>query len=173
MKIRLTTRHVDLESELREYVEEKIEHLVRYFDRVDEAHVVFAREGHLYTADLTVHAARVVVSSEQAADDPRSAFDRALVKVERQIRRHKGRVRDHKHGEAMAEAAEVIGGTAPGEIGIIPETLTSAILSPEEALRELDEQNARFLMFVNAETTKVNVIYRRDDGNYGLVEPEE
>jgi putative sigma-54 modulation protein len=170
MKIRVTARHTELAQDLREHVEGKLENLARYFDRVDEAHVVFGREGPLSCADVTVHAARVVASSEQTGEDQRTAFDRALEKVERQIRRHKGRVRDRKHGERTAEAAALAGGMPPEELGIVPETLSGTPLTPEEALQQLDELNARFVVFENSETGKVNVIYRRDDGNYGLVE---
>jgi len=170
MKIRVTARHTELDPDLREHVEAKLSHLAHYFDRVDEAHVVFGREGPLSCADVTVHASRVVVSSEQTGEDQWKAFDRALEKVERQIRRHKERVRDRKHGERTADAAAVAGGIAPEDIGIVPETLSGTPLSPEQAIEQLDELNARFLVFENAETGKINVIYRRDDGNYGLVE---
>ncbi len=173
MKIRVTARHSDVDPAMREYAEEKIARLAHYFDRVDEAHLVFDREGHEAMADLTVHAARLVVSSQQSADDQRSAFDRAFEKVERQIRRHKDKVRDRKHGEATAKAALELDGTPPEELGIIPERLSATPLTPEEALSELDELNARFIVFENSETKRINVIYRRDDGNYGLVEPDE
>jgi putative sigma-54 modulation protein len=173
MKIRVTARHFELAPELKEYVEAKILRLAHYFDRVDEANVVFEEEGHRSIADVTVHAARAVVSSEQSADDFRLAFDRALEKVERQIRRYKERMRDRKHGDATAAAAAAAGGIAPGEVGIVPEKLESTGMNAEEALAQLDEMNARFLVFLNTETDKINVIYRRDDGNYGLVEPED
>jgi putative sigma-54 modulation protein len=173
MRIRFTARHFDIEASLQEYIEVKLEKLTHYFDRVDEAHVVLSQEGHRSVADLTVHATRLVVSSEQTADDARSAFDRAFDKVERQIRRHKGRVRDRKHGEPMSEAGEAVDGVAPEQLGIVSEPLSTTTMSPEEALQELDDQNVRFIVFTNTETGKVNVIYRRDDGNYGLVEPGE
>ena len=173
MRTRVTARHFDMEASLRDYIEDKLGKLEHYFDRVDEAHVALSREGHSCVADLTVHASRLVVSSEQTSEDARTAFDRAFDKVERQIRKHKGRIRDRKHGEPMSEVAEVVNGVAPEQIGIVPETLATATMSPEEALEELDEQNARFIVFTNTETGKVNVIYRRDDGNYGLVEPGE
>jgi putative sigma-54 modulation protein len=82
-------------------------------------------------------------------------------------------MRDRKHGDATAAAAAAAGGIAPGEVGIVPEKLESTGMNAEEALAQLDEMNARFLVFLNTETDKINVIYRRDDGNYGLVEPED
>ena len=172
MKIRVTARHVDVDADFKAYIEEKISRLAHYFDRVDEAHVVLEAEGHRRIADVTVHAPRAVISSEQSAEDLRSAFDRALEKVERQIRRHKERVRDRKHGEPTADVAEVAGGAALGQLGIVPEELANRPMTTEEAFRELDELNARFLVFLNSESKGINVIYRRDDGDYGLVEPE-
>lgn len=172
MRIRVTSRHVELDDALRAYIEEKIDRLSHYFDRVDEAHVVLEAEGHRRIADVTVHASRAVVSSEQSAEDLRSAFDRAFDKVERQIRRHKGRIRDRKRGEPTAGVAEVAGGAALGQIGIVPEELAGKPMTTEEAFRELDELDARFLVFWNSDSGQVNVIYRRDDGDFGLVEPE-
>lgn len=171
MKIRVTCRHCELESGLREHVEDKLERLSHYFDRVDEAHVVFQREGHRCIADLTVHASRAVISSEQTAEDLRSAFDRSVSKVERQIRRYKERIRGHKGTEPTAEVAAVAGGAALETLGIVPETLASRPMTPDQAFAELDDLKAAFLVFMNSETDTINVIYRRDDGDFGLVEP--
>jgi len=171
MKTRVTARHFDMDPKLKDYVERKVERLSRYFDRVDEAHVVFGQEGHGKVADLTVHATGVVVSSEQSGADARSAFDRAFDKVERQIRRHKEKVRSHQGVAPTAVVAEAAGGTAVEQVGIVPEELASRPMSPAEALAELDELSVRFLAFWNQETETVNVIYRRDDGDYGLIEP--
>jgi len=172
MRVRLTCRHCELDQNLKDYIEEKVQRLARYFDRVDEAHVVLEVEGHRKIADVTVHASRAVISSEQTADDVRSAFDRALEKVERQIRRYKDRVRNHK-AEPTAEVAMSAGGAALSELGIVPESIASKAMPPEEAFRELNELNAAFLVFLNTETDRVNVIYKRADGDYGLVEPAE
>jgi len=170
MKTRVTARHFDMDPELKDYVERKVERLARYFDRVDEAHVVFEQEGHAKVADLTVHATGVVVSSEQSGADARSAFDRAFDKVERQVRRHKEKVRNHQ-GAPAAIVAESSGGAAPEHVGIVPEELAAKPMTPEEALAELDDLHVRFLAFWNQDTGTVNVIYRRDDGDYGLIEP--
>jgi putative sigma-54 modulation protein len=173
MKVRITARHCDPDAELRRHVEEKVSHLGRYFDRVDEAHVVLEAEGHRQIAEVIVHASRTVVSSKQAAEDLRSAFDLAVDKVERQIRRHKDRVRNTKHADPTSTASLRLGGAALGQIGIVPEDLASEPMTVEEALAELEESEARFIVFWNSQTREVNVVYRRDDGDFGLVEPEE
>ena len=173
MRITITCRHCELEPALRTHVEDKVSRLARYFDRVDEAHVVFQTEGHRNIADVTVHASRAVISSEQSADDLRSAFDRSIDKVERQIRRYKERIRSHKGVDATADVAMASGGVSLEDLGIVPESLASRVMTPAEAFSELDEVRAAFLVFMNSETDKVNVIYRRGDGDYGLVEPAE
>jgi len=171
MDIHVTARHFDLESSLKSYIEEKVEHLSHYFDRVDEAHVVLEMEGHRAVVDVTVHASRAVISSQQEATDMRSAFDKAIDKVERQIRRYKDRLRRKKGGETVSEVAEAVDGAALEQVGIVSEELAHRPMTPDEAFRELTELDARFLVFFNSETQSVNVIYRRDDGDYGLVEP--
>jgi len=173
MRITITCRHCELEPALRTHVEDKVSRLSRYFDRVDEAHVVFQIEGHRSIADITVHASRAVISSEQSAEDLRSAFDRSVDKVERQIRRYKERIRHHKGVETTADVAKVSGGVSLDELGIVPESLASRAMTPAEAFSELEDLHAAFLVFMNSETDKVNVIYRRVDGDYGLVEPEK
>lgn len=173
MNIRVTCRHCELGDDLRTYMEDKVARLAHYFDRVDEAHVVLQMEGHRCIADFTVHASRAVISSEQTADDLRSAFDRAHEKVERQIRRYKERIRSHKGVEPTSEVAETSSGMSFEALGIVPESLVSEPMTPEEAFTALDDLNAAFLVFMNSDTSKVNVIYRRDDGDYGLVEPGE
>ncbi len=173
MNIRITARHFDLDDDLRGHIESKVEHLAHYFDRVDEANVVLERSGHRHIVDLTVHASRIVISSEQSADDFRLAFDRAVDKVERQVRKHKERIRSRRGSENTAAAAAAAGGVAAEDIGILPEEIASTRMSPEDAYRELEELGARFLVFWNTETERVNVMYRRDDGDYGLVEPSK
>lgn len=173
MRTRVTCRHCELEPELKEHVDSKLERLSRYFDRVDEAHVVFTTEGHRCIADVTVHASRAVISSEQTADDLRSAFDRSIDKVERQIRRYKERVRNHKGVDTTAEVAMASAGASMEDLGIVPEKLSSKAMTPDEAFSELEELKVAFLVFMNSENEKINVIYRRNDGDYGLVEPGE
>ena len=171
MRTKITCRHCELEPGLKDHVESKIEHLSRYFDRVDEAHIVFQTEGHRCIADITVHASRAVISSEQTADDMRSAFDRSMEKVERQIRRYKERIRNHKGVDTTADVAMASGGASMEDIGIVPEKLASKSMTADEAFKELEELKVAFLVFMNSETNTVNVIYRRDDGDFGLVEP--
>jgi putative sigma-54 modulation protein len=96
MRITVTCRNCEVEPALRTYIDDKVSRLAHYFDRVDEAHIVLQTEGHRCIADVTVHASRAVISSEQTADDMRSAFDRSIEKVERQIRKYKERVRHHR-----------------------------------------------------------------------------
>jgi putative sigma-54 modulation protein len=162
-----------MDADLRDYVEDKMGKLSRYFDRVDEAHVVFDAEGHRRIADLTVHASRAIISSEQTADDMRSAFDRAFEKVERQIRRYKERVRNHKGVEPTSDVAAQVGGVSFESLGIVPESLATKVMAPAEAFTELEDLGVSFLVFLNRETDRVSVIYRRGDGDYGLVEPAE
>ena len=171
MRITVSCRNCELEPSVRSYMEEKVERLAHYFDRVDEAHVVLQTEGHRCIVDVTVHASRAVISSEQSADDMRSAFDRSIEKVERQIRKYKERVRHHKGDDPTAEVAMVSGGVSLDALGIVPESLGSKAMTPAEAFVELEELKVAFFVFMNSETDKVNVIYHRDDGDYGLVEP--
>ncbi len=171
MKTRVTCRHCELQPDLREHVDSKIEGLARYFDRVDEANVVFTTEGHRCIADITVHASRAVISSEQTADDLRSAFDRSMEKVERQIRRYKERIRNHKGVEATADVAAAYAGASMEDLGIVPEKLSSKTMTPDEAFERAVGTGSRVPGLHELRDRDGQRDLPRHDGDYGLVEP--
>ena len=186
MNISIKGKHVDVGEALRGHAMEYLTATVaKYFERAMESNIVFSREGHLFRADISVHARRgIVMQGHSSADDAYTAFDKALDRVAKQLRRHKRRLRDHhksqpnletlpaqysiiasasEEGKALADAKAVIIAEMPHEV---------ATLTVGEAVTRMESDDAPIMMFRNRAHGGFNVIYRRDDGNIGWIDPK-
>ena len=182
-KVDVLTRNMELTDRINEYVTEKAERLSRHLPQIEDVRVEFTHlksarnASDRYNAEITVRGKGLLLRAEERADDLRVAYDSALDKMDRQIERHKGK---HYHGRgdgrSAADAAEQILDDETGELSPLVARRKKFILYPmneEEAvvqMRELEHDN--FFVFYNAETNKINVLYRRRNGSYGLIEPE-
>ena len=192
MHITVTGRHLDVGASLRRRVEEGLAAAVaKYFDRAIEAHVTFDKRGQFFLADIAVHVGRSIVAhSGGEADDPYLAFSGALEHLAKRLRRHKRRLRDHSNAELRAAKSEeawqyVLAGPAEeteekqadgapvnGEPLVVAEMEAEiATLSVGEAVMRLDLGGAPAILFRNAASGGLNMIYRRADGNIGWVDP--
>jgi putative sigma-54 modulation protein len=182
-KIETVARNMRLTDNTRDYVEKKAAKLERYLQEIEEvrielSHAKSARSAlDRQVAQITVHGKGFILRSEERADDIHAAFDAALDKVQRQIDRYKGK---HYRGRGDGRsAAEVVEEEMPvdetGEslplIGrrkkfiVLPMTEDEAV----EQMRLLGHDN--FFIFFNAEQNAIQVLYRRRNGTYGLIEP--
>ncbi len=105
MNIFMTARHYELAPALRDYAENKVQHLKRFSDHIVKAHVVFSLEKYRHTVEITLHAnGRDFVSIEES-DDMYASLDRSVEKLESQLRRHKGRINRRKTNKSLSEAS--------------------------------------------------------------------
>ena len=182
-QVDVLTRNMELTDRINDYVNEKAQRLSRHLSQIEEVrveltHLKSARNASdRYNAEVTVRGKGLLLRAEERADDLRAAYDSALDKMDRQIERHKGkRYHGRGDGRSAAEAAEQILDDETGELSPLVARRKKFILYPmneEEAIvqmRELEHDN--FFVFYNAETSKINVLYRRRNGSYGLIEPE-
>jgi putative sigma-54 modulation protein len=182
-KIETVARNMRLTDNVREYVEKKAAKLERFLQEIDEirvelSHIKSARSAlDRQVAQITVHGKGFILRSEERADDIHAAFDAALEKVQRQIDRYKGK---HYHGRGDGRsAAEVLEEDAPvdetGELLPLIARRKKFIVLPMnedeavEQMRLLGHDN--FFIFFNAEQNSIQVLYRRRNGTYGLIEP--
>jgi putative sigma-54 modulation protein len=173
---------------MQEYVEKKIGKLERYLPIIDEARMELSQEEtrsaqHRMIAQLTVRSRGKVLRAEERDQDLFAAVDLVAEKMQRQITRFKDRlysrgqmrgaetVRVPEAAETVAEA-ELVAEAEP--VGSIVRTKTFEVtpMNPEEAIEQMELLGHDFFVFFNADTEEVNVLYRRRDGNYGLIEPE-
>lgn len=177
------TRNMAMTDAINEYVTNKAERLGRHLPQIEDVRVELtylksARSANdRFNAEITIRGKSLLLRAEQRADDLHAAFDTALDKMDRQVERYKGKhYRGRGDGRSAAEAAEQILDDETGELTPLIAKRKKFTLYPmneEEAIvqmRELEHDN--FFVFYNVETSKINVLYRRRNGSYGLIEPE-
>ena len=195
MDIQIIGRHMDVGDALRSRIETGLEGGVKkYFDRPADATVTVAKSGVFFEVDCSVHlSSGATFQAHGEASDAYAAFENALDKIEKRVRRYKRRLKDH-HARAenkvsLAAAAFVLEApagfdedadedlpeTAEGEEQplVIAETRTPIhTLSVREAVLQLELQDGPALMFTNASNGRLNLVYRRPDGHIGWIDPQ-
>jgi ribosomal subunit interface protein len=189
MQLSVSGRHIDVGDALRGHVATSIKPLVdRYFGGAIEAKVLFARERHLFCAEIAVHVARgMMVQSHGEAPDAYAAFDVATERLETRLQRYKGRLIDRRRERSAAEERPetvphyVLAADAGmraedpehGRPAVIAEQVSEvAVMSVSEAVMRLDLGDLPILMFRNRMNQRINVIYRRPDGTVGWIDPQ-
>jgi ribosomal subunit interface protein len=188
MRIQVSGKHIDVGDALRTHVEGRIDEIVgKYADRAVEAVVVFSRDRHEFVADSSVHLSTGLTAQAKArADEIYASFEAAIDRLEKQLRRYKRRLKDHHRSrefpiEAVGAPSYILAsGEEHGE-DAEPETLQPVIvaemetkvpfLSVGEAVMQMELAGAGMLVFRNDAHGGVNVVYRRDDGNIGWIDP--
>ena len=171
MQVMVTFRHVDPTEGLRQHAEEKVQHAVRFLHRPIEAHVILSVEKQRHIAEVQLSANHLNVTATEETDDLYSAIDLAMSKIERQVKKHTAKIKDHK-GTNHTASSLVAGETERSGATIHTQRVAVKPMSVDEAVMQLKLQKNDFLLFTNAATDALSVVYRRKDGNYGLIEPE-
>ncbi len=199
MQISVTGRQIDVGDALRRRVETNLaDSVVKYFDHAIEGNVVFSREAQGVRVDISVHVGRgIMVQGHGRAENAHTAFDGALDRIAKRLRRHKRRLRDHHRdhktsladdalqaqqyilsgeGEAEDEAVDnedpPIDSGEPSPVVIAEMTTRIDSLTVGEAVMRMDLADQPALIFRNSGHGGLNVIYRRTDGNIGWIDPE-
>jgi putative sigma-54 modulation protein len=180
---------------LREYVTAKLAKLPRHFDHIQDAQVVFSVSrnrsvGRAQVVEVTVWCDGLVLRAEEYSDDMYASIDRAVEKLERQIEKYRSRIiekrrldesRRRRRDHLSAEAALRAGPGAPAEPASPPpealrvvrtKRFTMKPMTADEAVLQMELLGHAFFVFRNAATQQVNVLYKRREGDYGLIEPE-
>jgi ribosomal subunit interface protein len=191
MQVTVTGKQIDVGDALRTHVDGRLKDLVsKYFDHALDASVVFTREAkrRQVRADLSVHVRRgMLMQGHAETEDPYAAFDAALDRIAKQLRRYKRRLQDERRrgangAEAALQAQEyVLAGGEDEEEQISPDgrpvviaEMAAAVetMTVGEAVMRMDLADVPALVFQNSAHGGVNVVYRRADGNVGWVDPE-
>jgi ribosomal subunit interface protein len=191
LEVRVAGHQVDTGAALQAHVSQRLKGLTeRFFSRGTAANVTFGKGPHDngFTCDIVAPIANgVVLKASNRAPDAHQAFEGAADKIERQLRRYKSRLKDRKGDSPMggpgydATAGYTIFAPPPSEEEPVPEhppvIAETRVDIPEatvsDAVMMLDLRNTTALMFRNARTGSYNMVYRRDDGSIGWVEPTD
>ena len=174
MKINVIGRQLNVYDDTKAMIEEKLAKLDKYFAEEASATVTLTHKRNFATLEVTIKAANTLFRSEVDADTFRDALDKSIDNIERQIRKNKTKLRKKLRegiipdGEAIAVAEE------PEESDIIIRTkkFEYTPMSPEEAIMQMNLLGHTFFVFNDSATEKTCVVYKRKDGNYGLIVPE-
>jgi putative sigma-54 modulation protein len=194
MQISTTFRHMEASPAVRDYAEERLDKIRKYFQReLLSAHATFSVErNHNHTAEFSLTLPNgIVLQARETTEDMYSSVDLAAARIERQVRKWKERIRTHKpHGgpsfsirqavitpesfepqpgeEDQADKAKV---ERAGKVHVVRErTVEVRSMSVEDAAMQLNLMEKEFLVFTDVDSKAISVIYRRKDGNYGLIE---
>jgi putative sigma-54 modulation protein len=175
MKIEFTGRQTDVPKRVRALAERKLAKLARVLRGITYVHVVLSSDKHRQIAEVTVHSRNLDLTAEESSDDLGVSVAAVFDKLTRQAQRQVGKRRESKRrGPGL--------GARAGDGAAAPERSPTRIIrsrrfpvkpmTVDEAALEVGARDEGFLVFRDASTEKVSVLYRRKDGNLGLIEPE-
>jgi putative sigma-54 modulation protein len=178
-KIIFSGKHIEVTEALKEYAKTKLNKLEKFFDHIQETHVTESIVRGQHIVEVTMRADSKVIRAEEKSGDMYQSIDLVVDKLERQLTKYKDRFitrkrescNGHKPVE-MGAPAEVTEETEDGMPVIVrSKKFSIKPMDPEEAAMEMELIGHDFYVFRNSESNDVNVIYKRQDGNYGLIEP--
>jgi ribosomal subunit interface protein len=190
MQINISGQQLDVGDALRAHISESLEATVeKYFGEAIDASVVLSRDRFLIRADVAIHIGRgIYVRAHESADDAYAAFDVATAHLGKRLRRYKRRLRDHHAAREQAESAraqqyilapnepmadddEVVGEHGDNPVIVAEDQTVIENLTVSEAVMRMDLADVPAMVFRNAGSGGLNVVYRRADGNVGWIDP--
>ncbi|MFC1863436.1 ribosome hibernation-promoting factor, HPF/YfiA family [Thermodesulfobacteriota bacterium] len=177
MEITVTFRHMEPSESLRNYAEEKVSKINKYLDFPIEAHIVLAVEKFRRMADVTLNLNGTMIKGVEETEDMYSAIDQVMDKIEKQVKKYREKLRTRRSENRKGE--DNLGMVEPEDISdltheeptIEVEKLVAKPMDTEEAAMQLNMSQQDFLVFRNSRSREINVMYKRKDGNLGLIEP--
>ena len=175
MKISVTFRNAEGEPWQKEYVEERLNKLKKYIDNPVDARVILSVEKFRNTAEINLMANGLNVNGREEDKDMHLAIDNAIEKIERQLKKRKEKVRGFKtnpsrNGESGEESAAEEGEESPDAKVVETRKVVLKPMSIDDAVLEMETTKNRFVIYRDSSTENVNVIYRREDGKFALME---
>jgi putative sigma-54 modulation protein len=180
MKLQIFARNdVEVSETLEAYVEEKIGKLARYLSTIGEGKVEISHEGaklpeQRFTVQVTLDSKGVLIRAQEESKDIRTAIDKVVDVLSKRIERYKGKLYDKGRGISFARQ----GAAVEAEEIEAPQRVVKSkrfIVKPmpvDEAISQMELLGHDFFLFIDADTERLNLLYRRENGDYGLIEPE-
>ena len=187
MRYSVSGQHIDIGDALSGYVKENIDPIVSKFaERPTNAAVKFTKDRYVYVCESSIHLSTGhQVNATGKADDIYAAFDKCSNRIEKQLRRYKRRLKDHHSGnagEVETPIVDVYSHATQDELDSRPLAETETLIVAEtgtktkklavgDAVMEMELTEVPFLVFENEKNGRVNVVYHRDDGHIGWIDP--
>jgi len=174
MKVRIEERHMEQSDPLRDYAITKAEDLQKFFDGIISVEITMDVEKERRSVTVFAHLInKKVVKASAESDDMYVSIDSAMDKVERQLKRYNEKLKDKHRGEVDPKEGKEEESEGVDEKEIVKTDLyVKKPMAPDEAAMQLESYKQEFLVFLNSQSDKLNIIYHRDDGQYGLIDPQ-
>lgn len=180
MHVSVTFRNIGTSDALKDHATEKVAKFAKYFEEPAEAHVLLACEKFSFKAEVNIQAHGLTIAGKESSTDMYNSIDRAMEKIEKQIKRYKDRLLKSRHKEAPKvkmrfRLLESVGNEADEDNQLPPtivETKEFSVRSMmlDEAVMQMDLMDNDILVFINPKTDHLNVLYRKKSNKYGLLE---
>jgi len=176
MQTSVTFKNLEPSETLKSYVSDKLDRFDKFLDNPAEASVVLSVEKFRHIAEINIIGDRLRINGKEETNDMYSAIDMVLDKLQKQIKKSKQKTRERRSA-GKARVADIISESVapPPEEDTGRQVIVNNIdykpMDVEEAVMQMDLMDDNFLVFTNAKTDRVNVLYHRKDGNYGLIQP--
>jgi len=175
MQTSVTFKNLDSSENLRSYVSDKLNRFDKYLYNPAEANVVLSVEKFRHIAEINIKGDRLNINGKEETEDMYSAIDMVLDKLETQIKKSKEKNRERRTGSKFRDRADASTETAAGEDDFERQVKIINIdykpMDIDEAVMQMELVDDNFLVFTNSRTNSINVLYRRKDGHYGLIQP--
>ena len=175
MQTSVTFKNLDSSDNLRSYVSDKLDRFDKYLYNPAEASVVLSVEKFRHIAEININGDRLNINGKEETEDMYSAIDMVLDKLETQIKKNKEKIRERRTGAKFRDRADASIETFTGEDDVERQIKIQNIeykpMDVDEAVMQMDLVDDNFLVFTNSRTDSINVLYRRKDGHYGLIQP--
>ena len=181
MKLQIIAKNnMEVSEAIRAYIEKKVGKLGRYLPTLDESKVEISREGtklpeQRFTVQVTIDSRGVLIRAQEKSKDMHTAIDKVVDVLSKRIERYKGKLYDKNRGVSFARQGAAIEEEeieAPKRVVKTKHFLVKP-MPIDEAISQMELLGHDFFLFLDADTERLNLLYRRDDGNYGLIEPEQ
>jgi putative sigma-54 modulation protein len=181
MKIQVIAKNnVEVSETLKAYVEKKIGKLGRYLPTLDEGKVEVSHEGtkqpeQRFTVQVTLDSKGVLIRAQEKSKNIHTAIDKVVDVLSKRIERYKGKLYDKGRGISLARQGAAIEAEEiePPKRVVKTKHFLVKPMPVDEAINQMELLGHDFFLFMDADTERLNLLYRRDDGNYGLIEPEQ
>ena len=174
MQTSVTFKNLDPSDTLKSYVTDKLNRFDRLLENPAEANVVLSVEKFRHIAEINIAGDRLTINGKEETVDMYSAIDNVMDKLEKQIKKSKQKIRERRAGSKAKNFAmedEVVAVDDEIERQVRVKNIDYKPMDVEEAVLQMELTTDNFLVFTNARSDRVNVLYRRKDGHYGLIQP--
>jgi putative sigma-54 modulation protein len=175
MQTNVTFKNLDPSENLKSYVKEKLNRFDKYLYNPAEANVVLSVEKFRHIAEINIIGDKLNINGKEETNDMYSAIDMTLDKLEKQIKKSKEKIRGHRGTKTRSKEENVlpsVQGEEESQPNLTIKNIEYKPMDIDEAVLQLELISDSFLVFTNARTDRVNVLYRRKNGDLGLIQPD-